>query len=83
MLPPRPDGQASTAVFLERSDVRSQLSRPLARTFTAPLTPGVGELNGDELAVVQRVTRPRLYSFSYLQAQDGSPIMVLSPVPSA
>lgn len=83
MLPPRPDGQASTAVFLERPDVRPQLSRPLARTFTAPLTPGIGELNGDELAVVQRVTRARLYSFSYLQAQDGSPIMVLSPVLSA
>jgi hypothetical protein len=83
MLPPRPDGRASTAVFVERSDVRPQLARPLDRTFTAPLTPGVGELNGDELAVVERVTRARLYSFSYLQAQDGSPIMVLSPVPSA
>lgn len=80
MLPPRPDGQTSTAVFLERSDLRPQLARPLERTFTAPLTPGVGELNGDELAIVERLTRPRLYAFSYLQAQDGSPIMVLSPV---
>jgi hypothetical protein len=80
MLPPRPDGQASTAVFLERSDVRAQLAKPLDRTLTAPLVPGIGEINAEELAVVERVTRPRLYSFSYLQAQDGSPIMVLSPV---
>ena len=83
MLPPRPDGQASTAVFLERSDVRPQLSRPLDETLTAPVVPGIGELNGDELRVVERITRPRLYSFSYLQGQDGSPIMVLSPVLSA
>jgi hypothetical protein len=83
MLPPRPDGQAATAVFLERSDVRNQLARPLDQTFTAPLVPGIGELSGDELEVVERITRSRLYEYSYLQAQDGSPIMVLSPVPSA
>lgn len=83
MLPPRPDGQASTAVFLERSDVRAQLSSPLDETFAAPLTPGVGEIAAEELRVIERITRPRLYSFSYLQAQDGSPIMVLSPVLSA
>jgi hypothetical protein len=80
MLPPRPDGQAATAVFLERSDVRPQLSQSLDETFTAPLTPGIGELNADELALVERLTRPRLYEYSYLQAQDGSPIMVLNPV---
>lgn len=80
MLPPRPDGQASTAVFLERSDVRAELAKPLDETFTAPVVPGVGEITAEELRVVERTTRARLYSFSYLQAQDGSPIMVLSPV---
>jgi hypothetical protein len=80
LLPPRADGQASTAVFLERSDVRAQLSSPLDETFTAPLTPGIGEIEAEELRVIERITRPRLYSFSYLQGQDGSPIMVLSPV---
>jgi hypothetical protein len=83
MLPPRPDGQAATAVFLERSDVRAQLSQPLEKTFTAPFVPDVGEITADELRVIERITRPRLYSFSYLQAQDGSPIMVLAPVSSA
>jgi hypothetical protein len=80
MLPPRPDGQAATAVFLERSDARAQLSKPLAETFAAPLTPGIGEMSAEELAVVDGITRARLYSYSYLQAQDGSPIMVLAPV---
>jgi hypothetical protein len=79
LLPPRPDGQAATAVFIERGDVRSQLSRPLAETFTAPLAPGIGEIEPDELRVVEGVTRQRLYTYGYLQAQDGSPVMVLTP----
>jgi hypothetical protein len=70
---------AATAVFLERADVRSQLGLPLSQTLTAPLVPGVGEIERDELRAVERITRPRLYSYSYLQAQDGRPVMVLDP----
>jgi hypothetical protein len=79
LLPPRPDGQAATAVFLERGDVRAELERPLDQTLTAPLTPSVGEIRPDEQRVVDRTTRSRLYAYSYLQAQDGSPVMVLTP----
>jgi hypothetical protein len=79
LLPPRPDGQLATAVFLERSDVRNELSRPLSETLTAPIVPGVGEISADELRAIERVTRPRLYTYQYESAQDGSPIMVLTP----
>lgn len=79
LLPPRPDGKAATAVFLERGDVRSELRQPLDQTLTASLTPGVGEIQADEQRVIERTTRSRLYQYSYLQAQDGSPIMVLNP----
>jgi hypothetical protein len=79
LLPPRADGQAATAVFIERGDVRAELSRPLSETLTAPLTPGIGEIAQDELRVIDRLTRSRIYAYSYLQAQDGSPVMVLTP----
>jgi hypothetical protein len=82
LLPPRPDGKAATAVFLERGDVRSELQHPLNQTLTAPLTPGIGEIEPDEQRVVERTTRSRLYEYGYLQAQDGSPIMVLNPAVS-
>jgi hypothetical protein len=82
LLPPRADGKAATAVFLEKGDVRSELSRPLDESLTAPLTPGVGEIQPDEQRVIERTTRSRLYEYSYLQAQDGSPIMVLTPAVS-
>ncbi len=82
LLPPRADGNAATAVFLERSDLGAELGRPLGQTLTAPLTPGIGEIPPDEQRVVDRVTRSRIYQYSYLQAQDGSPIMVLDPAGS-
>jgi hypothetical protein len=83
LLPPRADGQMATAVFLERADVKAELRRPLDETLTAPLTPGVGEIPADERRILDRVTRSRLYEYTYLQAQDGSPIMVLSPALSS
>jgi hypothetical protein len=79
LLPPRADGKAATSIFLERGDVDSELSRPIDQTFTAPLTPGVGEIRPDEQLVIERATRSRVYAYSYLQAQDGSPVMVLTP----
>jgi hypothetical protein len=79
LLPPRADGKAATAVFLEKGDVRSELGQPLDQTLTAPLTPGVGEIQADEQRVIERTTRSRIYEYSYLQAQDGSPVMVLTP----
>jgi len=82
LLPPRADGKAATAVFLERGDVHSELGQPLEQTLTAPLTPGVGEIQADEQRVIEQTTRSRLYEYSYLQAQDGSPVMVLTPAVS-
>jgi hypothetical protein len=69
----------STAVYLERGDVASELKRPLAQTLD-PITPGVGEIGTTELATINRITLPRTYGYAYRQAQDGSAIMLLSPV---
>lgn len=79
LLPPRPAQQLATAVFLERSDVRSELARPLDETLTAPVVPDIGAIPADELSAIDRVTRPRLYAYQYESAQDGSPLMVLTP----
>lgn len=79
-LPPRPDGAASgTSVFLERKDVQTELDRPLSRTL-GPLVPGIGKMTKTELARVDQITEPRLYTYEYQQAQDGSAVLVLDPV---
>jgi hypothetical protein len=82
LLPPGAGGLAGTAVFLEESDVRPELDRPVRETLTAELTPGLGEIAADEMRVIDRVTRGRMYEYDYLQAQDGTPVMVLSPAAS-
>jgi hypothetical protein len=79
VLPSREGQQLGNAVFLERSDVRRELSRPLAETLSAPTTPDVGAIPAEELRTIDRITRPRLYTYQYDAAADGSPIMILTP----
>ncbi len=78
-LPPRPDGKAKpTSVFLKKSDVSKELGKPLI-TSIGPKTPTVGKMPKRELALVNRITEPRLYSYEYQQAQDGGALLVYSP----
>jgi hypothetical protein len=79
LLPPRPDGNAAAAVFLESSDLRPELGRPLADTLPAPIVPGIGEIPVEERRVIDRATLNRLYAYRYLLGQDGSPVLVLAP----
>jgi hypothetical protein len=69
----------STAVYLDRGNVSRELGRPLTRTLGATI-PAVGEMPDAELATVNRVTLPRTYTYAFRQAQDGSAVMLLSPV---
>jgi hypothetical protein len=79
-LPPRPDAQtAATSVFLKRGDLKNELRRPL-RASIGPKTPAIGKMPAKELALVDRITLPRLYTFEFQQAQDGSAVLVYDPV---
>jgi hypothetical protein len=79
-LPPPAGTQApATAVFLEKSDIGPELSKPLTQTLS-PITPSVGTIKADELQTLNRITRTRLYQFQYTQAQDLSAVLVLDPV---
>jgi hypothetical protein len=79
-LPPRPDGKTTpTSVFLKKSDVRPELSKPLDDSIGSP-TPTIGSMPKRELALVNRITEPRLYSYEYQQAQDGGAVLVYAPI---
>ncbi len=79
-LPPRPDDQVNAnSVFLKRGDVREQLSKPLAASI-GPKAPTVGKMPSAELKLVNRITQPRLYTYEYQQAQDGSAILIYNPI---
>lgn len=79
-LPPPPGGQSpGSAVFLERSDVKDELSHPLGQTI-APGAPSIGQIPSSELQTLNRITRAKLYRYEYTQAQDLSAVLVLDPI---
>lgn len=81
-LPPNPADKDSpgTSVFLKSRDVRDELRGALPRTLTAPVTPGIGEIESAEGGTIDRITRQRTYSYEFQQAQDGTAVLVLTPV---
>ena len=79
-LPPPPGGEvAPLVVFLRRGELGAQLARPLTETV-APNVPAVGQMSQRETAVVNRLTRNRLYQYNYTSSQDGGAVMLLDPV---
>jgi hypothetical protein len=83
--PPAADGSQDTsgALFLRRSDVSSELRRPLSTTLSGrpPLT--VDNMPPGDRANVDRLTQPHIYSYAYQQSQNGSPVLVLAPSTAA
>ena len=79
-LPPRPDAQAASSVFLKKSDVEDELHRPLRNTLLQGNPPALGEIDTIELGNIDRLTRPRTFQYEFQQAQEGSAILVLTPV---
>ncbi len=79
-LPPAPKAETGTSVFLERSHVRDELRRPLNRTLLRAQPPELGRIDTIELGHIDRLTRPRVFRYEFQQAQEGSAILVLTPV---
>ena len=79
-LPPRPDAEVSTSVFLTRDDVADELHRPLSQTLVSAVPPQLGAIPAQELGHIDRLTQPRLYQYGFTQAQNGSGILVLDPI---
>lgn len=79
-LPPRPDNKAASSVFLKKSEVREELEQPLSRTLLRADPPELGEIDTIELGNIERLTAPRIFQYQFQQAQEGSAILVLSPI---
>lgn len=77
-MPPTPKGQSNGTVFLRRSDVQSELERPLS-SLLPTAQPRVGALGSLEEGEILRLTQPRTYAAQVQASPDGSPILVLTP----
>lgn len=79
ILPPAAGQSPVWAYFLRRDDLRPLLERPLAQTLPERASILPGELPPAEAALVDRLTEPNRYRFSFQQLQDGSAVLVLDP----
>jgi hypothetical protein len=76
-MPPTPGSQPTLAVYLQRSDLSSELHEPLARTLS-PKVPLPSQITAREQQTIDSTTATRVYKFSLSQAQNGDAILVLS-----
>ena len=53
--------------------------KPLSDSIGAK-TPTIGTMPKRDLALVNRITEPRLYTYEYQQAQDGGAVLIYAPV---
>jgi hypothetical protein len=84
---PKPHTASSTkplniALAFDHSELQPWLDRPLRETLPEPLPPSVTEMsNAPEAELVSVITAHGLFSEHTEQAQDGSNLLVLNPLP--
>jgi hypothetical protein len=85
--PPTSDGSTTTkpvdiAVLLQRQAIQPLLDHPLADTLPEEVSPTVAQMTAaPEAGLVDQVTSRALFSEQLQQAQDGSSLIVLDPLP--
>jgi hypothetical protein len=84
-IPPPPEPDTSWALFFQKKEFATELSRPLSQTLPVlrgkrqQLVPASVVGNSDQ-QTVERLTRKRWYTTQYQQLPDGNAILVLDPV---
>jgi hypothetical protein len=86
-LCPKPNQRATTkplnmALLFLHDELRPWLSQPLAATLPEPFPPTVDQVgSAPEASLVEQVTARGLFTQNVEQAQDGSNLIVLNPLP--
>ena len=79
-MPPAPGAtQPTTLLYLQRADLKKQLSEPLSKTLPLADPPLPTSPDKQEAATIDRLTLPAVYKFQYQQLQDASALLVLNP----
>jgi hypothetical protein len=78
-MPPPPGQSPSTLLYLERSNLRSQLDKPLASTLPLATPPLPSQPDPKESATIDKLTLPVEYGFQYQTLSNGTAAMILTP----
>lgn len=77
LLPPAPGLPVSTLLYLERSNLRAELSRPLGKTLTSAQTPLPDDPDSAEAQTIDRLTAPADYAYFVQGLADGTAVITL------
>jgi hypothetical protein len=78
-MPPPAGTLPAYVVYLQKSDLTTQLATPLTRTL-APKVPLPSKITAQEQQRIDGLTQPRIYKFSLSQTQQGDAVLVLAPL---
>ena len=78
-MPPPAGTQPAYVVYLQKTDVSTQLKSPLTRTL-APKVPLPAKITPGEQLRIDGITQPRIYKFGISQTQQGDAVLVLAPL---
>jgi hypothetical protein len=78
-MPPPAGTQPAYVVYLQKSDLTTQLKAPLTHTLT-PKVPLPAKITPGEQQRIDGITQPRIYKFGLSQTQQGDAVLVLAPL---
>ena len=78
-MPPAPGQTPSTLLYLERSNLSQELSRPLAATLPLANPPLPSQADAKESHTIDALTLPVEYGFQYQALTGGTEAMILTP----
>jgi hypothetical protein len=77
LLPPAPGQRPQNAVFFQRGEFKKVLDHPIDQVLPSPPPSLNGLTDSPQGQLINRVTAPSVYCFSFQQAQDLSAFLVL------
>jgi len=78
-MPPPPGQTPQTLLYLERSNLSAELSKPISKTLPLATPPLTSQADPKESATIDRLTLPVEYSFGYQPLANGTDALILTP----
>lgn len=79
-MPPPPGQTTAPLLYLQRSNLSTELSQPLSKTLPLKTPPLPTSTDPREKATIDRLTLPAVYSYTYQGLQDSSALLILDPI---
>ncbi|HZS24604.1 MAG TPA: hypothetical protein VFA30_06395 [Gaiellaceae bacterium] len=80
-MPPTPGSNPQYAVYLQKSELSTELKNPLVDTLS-PKTPLPSGISAREQEEIDATTAARTYKFSLSVTQTGDAVLVFAPIPA-